>query len=65
MNNLQYPMVETAYDRVVKPFDTKERIESQIQFHEKKLQELKELQSLIEKQPDLARAMELMTSGIL
>lgn len=42
-----------------------ERVDSQILAYEKKLAELRELKDLFEKQPDISRAMELMTSGII
>ncbi|MGE0199291.1 MAG: hypothetical protein AB7O96_00925 [Pseudobdellovibrionaceae bacterium] len=54
-----------GYPSTSRDLTTNERIDSQILFHEKKLAELKELKDIFEKEPNISRAMELMTSGII
>ena len=57
--------ISNAYSSTSRDLTTNERIDSQILFHEKKLAELRELKDLFEKEPNISRAMELMTSGII
>lgn len=56
---------DVPYASTGRSLTTTERIDSQIQFHEKRLAELKELKELFDKQPDISRAMDLITSGII